>query len=214
VVTVATTVVNESTGTRCADALLELRDGEGLVVATEHGRVTVLAGECVIVRQRTYVKHPYSRSSRERHAYQTAWGVRAQRQWVLGAAAFDRAEERRVRLLKGAGFNALRSARNPMSRAMLDACDRLGMLVMDETFDAWAVPKTEDRLLGALPGLVGAGRRRRRGKGLQPPERCLPLHRERDPGSWRTAWRALGAAPRRAHSVAGPPASSPTPSTA
>jgi hypothetical protein len=38
VVTVATTVVNESTGTRCADALLELRDGEGLVVATEHGR--------------------------------------------------------------------------------------------------------------------------------------------------------------------------------
>lgn len=41
-----------------------------------------------------------------------------------------------------------------MSRAMLDACDRLGMLVMDETFDVWAVPKTEDRLLGALPGLV------------------------------------------------------------
>jgi beta-galactosidase len=38
-----------------------------------------------------------------------------------------------------------------MSRAMLDACDRLGMLVMDEAFDAWAVPKTEDRLLERFP---------------------------------------------------------------
>src|SRR3546814_11949100 len=40
----------------------------------------------------------------------------------LGAAAIGAAEDRRVRLLKAAGFNALRSAHNPMSRAMLDAC--------------------------------------------------------------------------------------------
>ncbi len=56
----------------------------------------------------------------------------------LGAAAFDRAEERRVELLKAAGFNAIRTSHNPPSNAFLDACDRLGMIVMDEAFDCWA----------------------------------------------------------------------------
>ncbi len=56
----------------------------------------------------------------------------------LGAAAFDRAEERRVRILKEAGFNAIRTSHNPPSPAFLDACDRLGMLVMDEAFDCWS----------------------------------------------------------------------------
>lgn len=60
----------------------------------------------------------------------------------LGAAAFPAAEERRIELLKAAGFNAIRSAHNPMSRAMLDACDRLGMLVMDEAFDIWSESKS------------------------------------------------------------------------
>src|SRR3954454_985378 len=60
---------------------------------------------------------------------------------LLGSAAIARAEERRVELLKAAGFNAIRSAHNPISKAMLDACDRVGMLVMDETFDMWTVPK-------------------------------------------------------------------------
>lgn len=60
----------------------------------------------------------------------------------LGAAAFDRAEERRVELLKAAGFNAIRTAHNPPSKAFLDACDRLGMLVIDEAFDGWRVNKT------------------------------------------------------------------------
>jgi beta-galactosidase len=59
----------------------------------------------------------------------------------LGAAAFDRAEERRVELLKQAGFNAIRTSHNPPSPAFLDACDRLGMLVIDEAFDGWAAPK-------------------------------------------------------------------------
>jgi beta-galactosidase len=63
---------------------------------------------------------------------------------VLGAATIDRADERRVELLKAAGFNAIRSAHNPMSKAMLAACDRIGMLVMDETFDMWTQTKTED----------------------------------------------------------------------
>ncbi len=61
----------------------------------------------------------------------------------LGAAAIGRAEERRVERLKAAGFNAIRSAHNPMSSAMLDACDRLGMLVMDETFDMWTSGKSD-----------------------------------------------------------------------
>ncbi|KXU35828.1 hypothetical protein AXK11_05690 [Cephaloticoccus primus] len=61
---------------------------------------------------------------------------------ILGAAAFDRAEERKVELMKAAGFNAIRTAHNPHSTALLDACDRLGMLVLDEIFDGWAVSKT------------------------------------------------------------------------
>ncbi|WP_431209995.1 sugar-binding domain-containing protein [Puia sp. P3] len=59
----------------------------------------------------------------------------------LGAAAFDRAEERKVELLKAAGFNALRTSHNPPSPALLDACDRLGMLVIDEAFDGWREAK-------------------------------------------------------------------------
>jgi beta-galactosidase len=59
----------------------------------------------------------------------------------LGAASYDRAEERKVELLKSAGFNALRTAHNPPSPALLDACDRLGILVIDETFDCWRLGK-------------------------------------------------------------------------
>jgi beta-galactosidase len=55
----------------------------------------------------------------------------------LGAAAFDRAEVRRVELLKAAGFNAIRTSHNPPSPQFLDACDRLGILVIDEFFDVW-----------------------------------------------------------------------------
>ena len=62
---------------------------------------------------------------------------------LLGAATIGRAEERRVELLKEAGFNAIRSAHNPLSRPMLEACDRLGVVVMDETFDMWTQPKSE-----------------------------------------------------------------------
>ncbi len=56
---------------------------------------------------------------------------------LLGSAAYDRAEERKIELLKASGFNAVRCAHNPPSPAFLDACDRLGMLVIDEAFDCW-----------------------------------------------------------------------------
>lgn len=59
----------------------------------------------------------------------------------LGAAAIDRAEYRRVELMKSYGFNAIRTSHNPPSRQFLDACDQLGMLVMDEAFDQWRRPK-------------------------------------------------------------------------
>lgn len=56
---------------------------------------------------------------------------------ILGACAFREAEYRKVRILKEAGFNAIRSSHNPICRATLDACDEYGMYVMDETFDHW-----------------------------------------------------------------------------
>lgn len=61
---------------------------------------------------------------------------------VLGAMAFDRAEIRKVRLMKEAGFNLIRTSHNPATRAFMDACDSLGMLVIDETFDGWYRQKT------------------------------------------------------------------------
>lgn len=54
---------------------------------------------------------------------------------VLGACEYPDAARRRIRILKESGFNAIRSAHNPVSRAILDACDELGMYVMDESFD-------------------------------------------------------------------------------
>jgi beta-galactosidase len=60
---------------------------------------------------------------------------------VLGVCAFDRAEERKVEVLKAAGFNAIRTAHNPYSPAFLNACDRLGMMVMENAFDCWTQGK-------------------------------------------------------------------------
>jgi beta-galactosidase len=56
---------------------------------------------------------------------------------LLGSACIPRAEERRVEILKDNGYNAIRTSHNPPSRDFLDACDRLGMLVIDEAFDCW-----------------------------------------------------------------------------
>lgn len=59
----------------------------------------------------------------------------------LGSACIPRAEERRVEILKANGFNAIRTTHNPPSRDFLDACDRLGILVIDEAFDCWEAAK-------------------------------------------------------------------------
>lgn len=62
---------------------------------------------------------------------------------LLGAVAIDRAEERKVELMKANGYNAVRCSHNQVSEHFLDACDRLGMLVIHETFDQWQRPKRE-----------------------------------------------------------------------
>jgi beta-galactosidase len=61
---------------------------------------------------------------------------------ILGARCYAEAEERKVKILKQYGYNAIRSAHNPCSKALLDACDRLGMMVMDEYCDMWYIHKT------------------------------------------------------------------------
>ena len=60
---------------------------------------------------------------------------------ILGATTLKKAEERRCRQLKEAGFNSVRSSHHPMSKAFLNACDKYGVLVMDELSDMWTVHK-------------------------------------------------------------------------
>ncbi len=62
---------------------------------------------------------------------------------MLGAASYDAAEARKVRLLKEAGFNAVRTSHNPPSPAFLNECDRQGLLVIDEAFDGWRESKND-----------------------------------------------------------------------
>lgn len=62
---------------------------------------------------------------------------------VVGAASFPESEFRRVKILKENGFNAIRVSHNPAATAMLEACDRYGLYVMDETFDMWYLRKTK-----------------------------------------------------------------------
>ncbi|MBR3413653.1 MAG: DUF4982 domain-containing protein [Prevotella sp.] len=85
---------------------------------------------------------------------------------LLGAAAIDRAEVRKVELMKAQGYNAVRTSHNLPTESFLNACDSLGMLVIDECFDQWEEPKRQDdysnyfssekqRIVGGQP--VGMG---------------------------------------------------------
>ena len=62
---------------------------------------------------------------------------------IVGAASSRAAEERKIRILKENGFNAIRTAHNPPSAVLLDVCDRMGMMVIDEIFDCWRVGKKD-----------------------------------------------------------------------
>lgn len=70
---------------------------------------------------------------------------------VIGAVTLKRAEERRVQQLKAAGFNCIRSSHHPMSRALLDACDREGVLVLDELSDCWTRSKNNNDYAQRFP---------------------------------------------------------------
>ena len=63
---------------------------------------------------------------------------------LLGAAAFADADDRRVRLLRARGYNAIRSSHNPSSASFRRACDRHGMLLIEEAFDSWHIHKRPD----------------------------------------------------------------------
>lgn len=69
---------------------------------------------------------------------------------VLGACTYPETEERKMRILKENGYNAVRSAHYPCSKALLDACDRVGMLMMDEYVDVWYIHKTKYDYAGQL----------------------------------------------------------------
>lgn len=62
---------------------------------------------------------------------------------LLGARAYDRAEQRKIQLLRQAGYNAVRGSHNPMSESFMNECDRQGMLVIDEAFDMWNKTKNK-----------------------------------------------------------------------
>ncbi|MDO4285835.1 MAG: glycoside hydrolase family 2 TIM barrel-domain containing protein [Eubacteriales bacterium] len=70
---------------------------------------------------------------------------------ILGARSFAESEYRRIRRLKEWGFNAIRSAHNPACRALLEACDELGVYVMDEAWDVWDKSKTAEDYAGEFP---------------------------------------------------------------
>lgn len=70
---------------------------------------------------------------------------------IIGAVTLERAEERRCQQLKAAGFNCIRSAHHPMSRAMLRVCDREGMLVLDELADSWTRSKNNNDYAERFP---------------------------------------------------------------
>ncbi|MET6757270.1 glycoside hydrolase family 2 TIM barrel-domain containing protein [Pseudoalteromonas sp. NCIMB_1079] len=65
--------------------------------------------------------------------------------YLLGSVAYKRAEERKVERILAAGFNAVRTAHNPPSVAFLNAADRLGLLVINEIFDAWNYSKFDHK---------------------------------------------------------------------
>ena len=62
----------------------------------------------------------------------------------LGGAVYKRADQRKLQMMKDMGTNAIRTSHNPPSTEFLEVCDELGLLVLDESFDMWKMPKVEN----------------------------------------------------------------------
>ena len=141
-------------------AKVEIFDGDTLVSEGEGSRLTMQISNAILWSAETPHLYTARITAGEDDVFEVPFGIR-QITWsnkglfingketllrggcvhhdngILGAATYAESEERRVRILKENGFNAIRSSHNPASKALLDACDRLGMYVMDETFDLW-----------------------------------------------------------------------------
>jgi beta-galactosidase len=65
---------------------------------------------------------------------------------ALGAAVNRRATERQLQIMRQMGVNAIRTSHNPPSPELLELCDRMGLVVMDEAFDMWRIPKVKNGL--------------------------------------------------------------------
>ena len=149
-VQVDVTVQNESQADRNAT----------VVVGSAQLMVAVKAGESKTVTTTLFVNNPRLWSPESPTLYEAKvelkeagnvidnatarYGIRsfsfdAENGFVL--SAFDDAEIRKVRQIKEAGFNLIRTSHNPTTRAFLDACDSIGMLVIDEAFDGWRTQK-------------------------------------------------------------------------
>ncbi|SDW31893.1 beta-galactosidase [Lutibacter oricola] len=63
---------------------------------------------------------------------------------ALGAAVYKRADERKLEIMKDMGVNAIRCSHNPPSREFLEVCDEMGILVIDESYDCWEIPKIKN----------------------------------------------------------------------
>ena len=98
---------------------------------------------------------------------------------ALGTAINTRALERQIEILKEMGCNAIRTSHNPPAPELLDLCDRMGMLVMDESFDCWESRQDAERLSSAVRRLARA--RLARGIAPRPQSSLLILveHRQR-----------------------------------
>ena len=97
---------------------------------------------------------------------------------ALGAAVHVRALERQVELLKEMGANAIRTSHNPPAPELLEVADRLGMLVMDEAFDAWRRGKRRP---------AGMKRGRRRASVTSTTPACSTTGTRRTCGPWSAA---------------------------
>lgn len=143
--------------------IVEIYDGNSLIVSGKPGELTIPNAK------KWSAEHPFLYRCRAKSLTDEKWvtfGIR-ELKWsaetgitvngetvklrggcihhdhgVLGACEYRESEERRIRILREQGFNAVRIAHNPASQITLEACDRLGMYVMDECFDGWYVPKT------------------------------------------------------------------------
>ena len=183
VLSVRTTVINESLSARTLFLTSTVKNAAGDTEREERTRFFLMAGERKTLTQRILVKSPalwsenspalYTLESRlcdgetELDAASTRFGIRTlsldavhglrvngetvklrgacihHDSGVLGAATYKDAQTRQIKLLKEAGFNAVRISHHPAAPALLDACDELGMFVMDEFSDMWTRAKND-----------------------------------------------------------------------